>query len=329
MNLLLLFFAALSLHRIWNYEDIAAPVRALFPWKMFSCEVCNPAWIAAAVAGAGLALGLLAWPIALVFPFAAYLPIRSMVWVYDHIEGVRAGVTVTAPEAPKKCSGCAEKQADLAAQREKALAYKERVVILTAYTSLSPQIAMLASVLAREKDRQVQVWLSAAATPEALEAANRSQPQIGSNVVIRAVVPFAPDEKVDQIADEKTVAQLSGEIGMQLMTLGNAKVLTVDALYDPHLLPLAQALQQFSQTKAFAWVHFVSGAFGWEPPTDPTIARARAYIPKGHRLAANSMNSREAWSFYRADAAANGLVMTSVAGPSDLADAIAKAKPIA
>lgn len=327
MNFLLLLLAALSLHRIWNYEDVAVPMRALLPWKMFSCKVCNPAWIAAAVAGIGLALGLLAWPIALVFPFAAYLPIRSMVWVYDRIEGVPvSSVPAVHREPSKTCSGCAEKQADLAAQREKALAYKERVVILTAYTSLSPQIAMLASVLAREKDRQVQVWLSAAATPEALEAANRSQPQIGSNVVIRAVVPFAPDEKVDQIADEKTVAQISGEIGMQLMTLGNAKVLTVDALYDPHLLPLAQALQQFSQTKAFAWVHFVSGAFGWEPPTHPTIARARASIPKGHRLAANAL--REAWNFYNAGSDF-GLVMTNVAGPSDLADAIAKAKPIA
>jgi hypothetical protein len=325
MNTLLLFLAALSLHRIWNYEDVAAPVRALFPWKPLSCAVCNPFWIAALVAAAGFALGLLAWPAAAVFPFAAYLPIRATVWAYDRIEGVPVSAAAAESKEVKTCSSCAQKQADLAAQREKALSYQERVVILTAMPSLAPWVAMLAGVLAQDHKRMVQVWLSAAAEPRAIEDAKRQQEHLGPNVVVRAVTPFFPDTQIDQIADEKAVAQVSGEIGMQLMTLGNAKVLTVDAIYDPHLLPLAQAVQQFSQTRAFGWVHYVSGIFGFDRPTDPVIAAARATIPVNHRVVTHVNFAQQAMAFYRADAAQ----VIAAGDVTDIATAIAEAKPIA
>jgi hypothetical protein len=115
---------------------------------------------------------------------------------------------------------------------------------------------------------------------------------------------------------------------MQLMTLGNAKVLTVDALYSPLLLPLAQAIQQFSQTKAFAWVHSASGEFGWGRPADPVVAAARATIPANHLaiVPASSLSLLgDARAYYQADASQ----VLAIADMDDVVEALAAAKPIA
>lgn len=250
-----LLLVAAAIHRIWNYEDIFAPVRRL-RWVMalppLSCPACNPIGIAAVVAVAAHLGGVLTLTQAVIFTFAAYLPLRTLVWVYQQnwsawftvpmllqrgLNAWQATLPVSAkpavpspPSLPGKpgCTSCGEKKDAILAERKRTDAFPRRFVVI------GESAAHWAAILKETYPAAlVQIWGSLSAV----------QPPAG--IEYRAMIPS--DAPSDQLAK----ALLNG-----LIWLGNATVVTDGWLEDQTKWG---AVQEAGKVRAFSWVHLTNG----------------------------------------------------------------------
>lgn len=267
-----LLLAAAAIHRIWNYEDIFAPVRRLqwvaaFP--PLSCPACNPIWIAALVAAAAQLGGVLTVTQAVIFTFAAYLPLRALVWVYQQnwaswfmvpmllqrglnawqaqlpapAKATPAAPSLPAPKDAAGCSSCAQKKDAILAERKRTDAFPRRFVVVGEDAAHWASVIKLAHPSAL-----VQIWgsVASAATPAGVE--------------YRALLPAnAPS------------AQVAKALVNGLIWLGNATVVTDGWLEDEQL---SAAAAEAGRVRAFSWVHL----HGDDP-------RAVVAVPEHHRSA--------------------------------------------
>lgn len=262
-----LLLVAAAIHRIWNYEDIFAPVRQL-RWVMalppLSCPACNPIGIAAVVAAAAQLGGVLTVPQAVIFTFAAYLPLRALVWVYQQNwtswltvpmllqRGLNAWqaqlpvptkAALAPPDLPGKpgCASCADKKDAILAERKRTDAFPRRFVVVGEHATHWAAILKDAHPTAL-----VQVWgsLSAVQTPVGVE--------------YRAILPAgAPGADVAK-------ALING-----LIWLGNATVVTDGWLEGPTRL---DAINEAGKVRAFSWVHLVGEGGHFVPPKPHEVA---------------------------------------------------------
>lgn len=316
--------AALGLHRIWNYElPWLRTQAALLPWplgKLAACAPCNAVWIAALV----VALWALV-PQADLFllPFAAYPLLRGAVWVYEHgarrllwTPPVVGGKHQGPPPTPKPgeklvinqngweivpaeegCKTCGDKKLDAKAEQERVLKFEKRVVILTTLANFDPSYSLTSCILDQARalaeansNWLVQVWcMQRTVVPDGLP----------KNVEIRPIVPLVPWKRDE--ADPKTVDLLLGFLRRELFAMGNASVITHDALLVDSYLALAVAIHRFGETKGFRWFHVAHSAPGQRPTQDVGDVIYRYTLPPGpHTLVCLSNALRKPFASYYA-----------------------------
>lgn len=264
---------ALTLHRIWNYEDICARPRLwVANFTPLSCPACNAFWCSVPVAATAYALSELGGIAALALPFVAYPVLRLSAWCAEQswanlfqarasMPQLTAAATAAARQAAARsqasaapsvkaepstqtgCSSCAAKKEAILKERARTDAFRQRVVILTNLTDLnSPEAARAAeqaSFLAQEPTRLVQIWIRA--NPDGSQP---NVPQFLPNVDVRAVLP-APGSTSDQIASA---------LIDKLIHLGNATIYSLDVMGVD--LSITEAVSaRVGRIRAFSWAH--------------------------------------------------------------------------
>lgn len=312
--------AAIGAHRLWNYEDIFAPIRSRIPLRWWTkpllCRMCNAFWIGLAVLATHRYATDPVSPLVLL-SLAVYGPIRGLVWMYSALAEVGSrplppvvvpADTATPPAkvwaidaeravakppeaaAPAKpgCSTCAQKRTAVQEQHTKAMSFERRVVLMTAMTSFPSSYSVAtcvleqARMLAADGKTFVQIW--------AMEGANTNGLPLPSNVEIKKVIPTVHWQE-DKVI-EADVGRLVTVVRDNLMPLGNATVITHDLLFISHFISFAAAIHQLADLKAFAWLHVCHSAAGKERPRADAL-KYRATLPKGHYLLCLNPNDRK------------------------------------
>jgi len=302
--LIVLILAAIAIHRIYNYEDIFSPLRrklAFLPYpfsKIAGCPACNGVWIGLGVAGISVA------PYAdiVLTGLALYPAVRGLVWVYGNIGRIQASRSETSPSAPLKAvvapppddpktcadmekqgleSPCSAKKRKLQETIDIFRAYEKRFVIMTALHNFDPSYSLTSVILN-------QALALATANPKwgivLLVMTTCKDPDIAlpENILIRKAIPPVPFRE-DEV-HEGSVRILSKAIRGQLMTLGNATVITHDLLFVSQFLTFAAAIHEIGNIPGFAWYHTCHSAPGKRNSNEKTFFRYN--LPEGHHLLA-------------------------------------------
>jgi len=181
LDLLVLALAATALHRLWHYEEIAAPLRARVTWKGLTCTACSAMWCGLAAVALWLtsqelpAGGMVVY--GLLVGLAVYPLVRSAHWVQMVAERWRAVLLTSADRAPASaspapasattparvlggsCGSCGSAEKVPAAAK---LA-KERWVVIKGPDDWGPDdlgCEALALHLAARPDAYVEVWVA-------------------------------------------------------------------------------------------------------------------------------------------------------------------------
>jgi hypothetical protein len=117
--LLICVLATVAAHRIWNYEDIFAPVRSLLGAKVLIDPAWNGLWIAPIIA----AIALIEHP--------STLPTLAVLAGYPLLRGLVALYARFAPPAAV-CSPCEEKRKAFQAKIDELRKFSRRVIMLGA-----------------------------------------------------------------------------------------------------------------------------------------------------------------------------------------------------
>lgn len=324
MSLFIIYsLACIGAHRIWNFEDIFAGARGALQaharLKAFWCQACNAFWVCFLLA---LTLPWADKPAVLVFlsSLAAYGIVRLALWSYkiaSHAEALikrkaapeqsRAPTRVmpiAAPTEAAKCLTCAEKKEAAKTAQQAVLKHKRRVVILTTLSDFAPGYSLAtcvleqARMLAAREDWLVQVWIH--------ERSNlASLPNLPWNVEVRQIIPQAPWIPDALSASDST--RLENVIRANLLALGNATVITHDALFQAGYVSLARAIHRIGKLPGFAWLHTCHSNVGTRPPLqEPTLWRCT--LPDGHKLLCLNEAMREPLARYYATSVDNVLV---------------------
>jgi hypothetical protein len=191
-DFLIILLSALTLHRVWNYENITADAREWtekIPYvrKVF-CPPCSAFWI-------GL-LAVLLWmhaPFPVSATLAAIMPARIMVWVYARMAtppaaNVTFPPTTTAKYDDRAAKAVQEMNAPLAdALAQPPVVGTRSVIIMTALGDFNPSYSVATAVLDQataiglaNPDWTVEVWV--------MQNADLSLWSAPPNVKVRAVI---------------------------------------------------------------------------------------------------------------------------------------------
>ena len=269
MEFIVFILAAIAVHRIWNYEDIFDGARHFLmawlpPWPgyVFVCKVCNAFWI-------GLGVAFLTviehWAMKTVLlGLASYPIIRGLVWFYGQEFRLPASVpmpaaikpaAVTTKEEPKHgCSECEKKKTNLQAEQKRVMAYDKRVVLMTTLANFNASYSLSSCVLDQARALAsvnpkwlIQIWV--------LQVFDDSlwPKDMPANVELRRVIPTVKWENDGY--DSKTAGLLAATVQRELITLGNADIITHDILFQRAYLNFAAAIHSIAGTRNFRWWH--------------------------------------------------------------------------
>jgi hypothetical protein len=291
IDALLLLLSVITVHRVWNYEQIFQPIRQKFQrFKVATCPACNAFWI-----GFGL---IFAWwgarKLGLEQParwgmgvLACYAAIRFVTGFYSFV-GIVSHWFIrpsgqhqhppAVPPSPSQKSTCAQRKQALLDQQRKNLTFDKRVVLLTtlgnfeASYSLSSVILDHARALAMTQPKcKVEVWVMQTAH-DALWPDD-----MPVNVELRKVVPSV-SWRINHV-DEKAKGIWKNGVLRELMLLGNATIFTHDLLFQEHFQTAAAALHEIGALKGFKWFHVAHSGPSERPAEE--IARFRCTLPEG------------------------------------------------
>lgn len=299
MTYLACMLIALALHRLWNMEEIFAPLRALVSgFKPLACSSCNAFWVSVPVAYVAYVLGRMDLVSALFFPFTTYPLLRLAAWAYaqpwstlfPHASGDEApwmsvGQMPPASAAPAQstpapapvvairpadpssgCASCDEKKKAVMAERTRTDGYKQRVVQIIADNRMLLTAVDDASVLAGDTSRLVQMWIPPSLTAMLAPLAAK----LPQNVELR---PLLPEQQADNLSDRLDTTLTNG-----LIWLGNASVITY-GLIDESSGLWEVILRKVGAIRAFAWVHrpFSDTATFVAPPYHRVLLRVPSH----------------------------------------------------
>src|SRR5690606_36769741 len=191
---------------------------------------------------------------------ALYPAVRGLVWVYGNIGRIQASRSETSPSAPLKAvvapppddpktcadmekqgleSPCSAKKRKLQETIDIFRAYEKRFVIMTALHNFDPSYSLTSVILnqalalptANPKGGIVLLVMTTCKDPDIA---------LPENILIRKAIPPVPFRE-DEV-HEGSVRILSKAIRGQLMTLGNATVITHDLLFVSQFLTFAAAI---------------------------------------------------------------------------------------
>ncbi len=323
--------AVVGAHRLWNFEEVfRAPRDRLLRWawaKPLTCQVCNAFWIAAAFAALNCYVEHPAKTV-LFQALSAYALVRAVLWSYrigSHGEAwlkartfpayvpartatklIDNPIQVAAP-APtaEPCGTCEKKKAALIDTQQQVRGYARRVVLLTTLSNFSPNYSLAsvicdhARMLSHNPSWWVEIWVHENANLDKVPA------DLQSNVVIRKVIPQIPWKK-DQV-DHAERDRLAAAVRTNLMTLGNATVITHDVIFQSSFTTFAAALHEIGALPGFAWLHVCHSAV-LERPIGNAAVLLRTTLPKGHRLLCLNDAERDYLAAYYAADPASVLV---------------------
>lgn len=328
MTLLIYFLACLGAHRIWNFEEIFAPIRNWLlarhnasvekrgkSWlKPIICQACNAFWIA-------LFLGILlsvqstrAVDIG-VRALAAYTIVRAGLWSYGMSGLIATRLRIaaqphnknTAPPATEKqkpaekqttlipqteeCTNCGDKKKAIIIAQERYKTFKKRVVLMTSLSSFERSYSLVSVII--DQARML------ASNPDwlvqiwVLANANLADAptDLPKNVEIKKIFPAVAWKSDTVDAGQRHI--LSKHLRLRLLELGNATIITHDLLFISSYLTAAAAINDIGDTKTFSWIHVCHSAAEKNPPLLTDNRRFRYTLPNGHYLLCLNPAERE------------------------------------
>ncbi len=329
LQLFFILFAAIGIHRIYNYETLFSPWRAFIDRcqpcaRMLLCPPCNALWILTFTAAFDF-FAPRPWGEIILTPFMLYPFLRSVVWFYqqDLKLGSDAAPTLTHPttvqeivpypvQPPKAgCTACgaAKKKAEaLKVEHAANLEYEKRFVIMTPmFSNFHPSYSLTsvvldqARMLSKNPKWLVQVWVTTVCDTSAVPS------DLPANVQIVKALPPIPLS--DDFVDEKAKKLFAEQIMPKLFILGNATIIAHDLLFVSSYLTIASAIHEtLGGIAGFTWFHVAHSAPAAIRPNDPKVM-ARATLPPGHKLLCLSLSQAAAFAVYYDTDPANVLVM--------------------
>lgn len=237
-DFLVIVLSALTLHRLWNYENFTKPLRTWvqsIPYlrKPAGCPACNAFWIG------GLAVALWAFtPFEVSATLAAFMPARILVWVY-----ARKAPAPLAP-VPQVAPAVIATQPDPVPERT--------VIIMTALGDFYPSYSVASAVKDQavaialtHPDWEVQVWVMVNALSPGWDAP--------PNVKLRKVVPIMP--WIENITSPEKSAELKAFLDHELARFRGVTIITHDLMFVTWYTLFAHAIHLYGATGGHHWFH--------------------------------------------------------------------------
>lgn len=239
LDFLIIVLSALSLHRLWNYENITKPLRTRASRiKVFGCPACNAFWIGG--------ISVLVWmyaPLWVSTALAGFWPGRLMVWIYAR-----------KPTAPKT-----EKPVDVQPVNKGvgngvvAVPVPERtVIIMTALGDFRPSYSVASAVMDQavaialaHPSWEVQVWVMINADSTGWEPP--------TNVKLRKVIPIMP--WIENITSPEKSAELKRFLDVALSGFRGVTIITHDLMFVTWYTLFAHAIHLYGATGGHRWFH--------------------------------------------------------------------------
>lgn len=261
-DFLIIVLSALTLHRVWNYENITKKLRQridaiLYIRKVF-CPPCSALWI-------GLASVLL-WsytPFPLSAALAAYMPTRLLVWVYARMAPPIVASTddkahkPAVPVPPKVNPAAPAHGAVKAVMPSSAPGINQpvplrTVIIMTALGDFRPSYSVATAVLDQaaaigltHPDWQVEVWVMVNADLTGFD--------VPPNVVARKVIPLMP--WIENITSNEKSAELRDVLLSLLAPFRGTTIITHDLMFVTWYTLFAHAIHLVGDTGGHRWFH--------------------------------------------------------------------------
>lgn len=240
LDFALITCAALSLHRIWNYEPICAWLKGKVKnIKALSCPACNAFWIGV-LAGV---LWLVIHPLVLA-AIALYLPVRIAVWFYER--------PVTTPSGGFSKDGpkTVEKAAPLPAVSSRSV--EKTVVVMTAlgdlrssYSVAQESVNTAKAIAMANPNWDVQLWtMTTCPAPERMPANMRHRP-----LFTPVLLEEDKENQTSVVIIQKIMAQHLPEIK------SHVEVITEDLLFVSWFLNFARAIHNLPHFPNIRWWH--------------------------------------------------------------------------
>ncbi len=260
LDFLVIVGAALSLHRIWNYEPICVRIkRRVKSIKPLNCPVCNPVWIGLLTVCLWLTL-----PLTVLAFIAAYLPVRVAVWVYERpgeVAETKTNLPVVAPPPPPM---------PVSTQK-----FDKTVVIMTAlgdfrssYSVAQEAVNVAKGIALTNPNWSVQLWTTKNCSATGLG-------KLPSNIYHNPIFPDVPLEEDKE--NPTSVAIIKETITRGLSVLqGPGAVITQDLMFISWFLSYARAIHDLPEMDNVRWWHVCHSTVG---ASSAGIPKARCTIP--------------------------------------------------
>jgi hypothetical protein len=263
-DFLIIVLSALSIHRLWNYENFTKPLRMWvrsIPYlrKPAGCPACNAFWISG--------IAVLVWmyaPLWVTTALAGFMPGRVMAWVYAR--------KAPAPPAP------AQPIATTAASVVPAPVYERTVIIMTALADFRPSYSVASAVMDQaiaiaitQPSWEVQVWVMVGADSTGWDAP--------PSVKVRKIIPIMP--WIENITSPEKSAELKAFLDRELAGFRGVTIITHDLLFVTWYTLFAHAIHLYGATGGHRWFHVPHSLPSGTAGKSPWITR----LPAGdHRV---------------------------------------------
>ena len=258
LDFLVIVLSALTLHRIWSYENITAGLRKWIdkiPYirKPTLCKACSAFWMG----GISVALWYLA-PFEVSATLAAFMPARVLIWVYARMAVPATTTTTTAvvtqPIKPGSVvsvpGGQSAPHVPWTGTTE--ILYQRNVIIMTALGDFNPSYSVASAVVDQARaialanpNWGVQVWVMVNA-----DSTGWDMPE---NVSLRKVIPTMP--WIENITSKEKSVELRDALLALLAPYKGTTIITHDLMFVTWYTLFAHAIHLVGATGGHQWFH--------------------------------------------------------------------------